>query len=174
MKRSILGAAFVAALVLVTVAGAAPTVVASPGPSPFSPTGTQPCGNDDFAAEQIAQGSTLYLDSEIEPRSTRFGSTIVGEYQQDRWDDGGARGLVTSVSHDNGLSWHRVVVPGITACSGGEYLRASDPWVSFAPNGDLYAISLSFLGNPNLNHNAILVSKSTDPVWASPGARRSR
>ncbi len=102
MKRSILGAAFVAALVLVTVAGAAPTVVASPGPSPFSPTGTQPCGNDDFAAEQIAQGSTLYPDSEIEPRSTRFGSTIVGEYQQDRWDDGGARGLVTSVSHDNG------------------------------------------------------------------------
>jgi hypothetical protein len=32
--------------------------------------------------------------------------------------------------------------------------------VSFAPNGDLYAISLSFFGNPNPNHNAILVSKS--------------
>ncbi len=58
------------------------------------------------------QGSTLYPDSEIEPRSARFGSTIVGEYQQDRWSDGGARGLVTSVSHDNGASWHRVVVPG--------------------------------------------------------------
>ena len=110
MKRSILGAAFVAALVLVTVAGAAPTVVASPGPARSLRPGAQPCGNNDIAAEQIAQNSTLYPDSEIEPRSTRFGSTIVGEYQQDRWNDGGARGLVTSVSHDNGLSWHRVVV----------------------------------------------------------------
>ena len=170
MKRSIVGAAFVAALVLVTVAGAAPTVVASPGPSPFSPTGIQPCGNQDQAAEQIAAGSTLYPDSEIEPRSARYGSTIVGEYQQDRWDDGGARGLVASVSHDNGASWHRVVVPGITACSGGEYLRASDPWVSFGPTGDLYAISLSFFGNPDPNHNAILVSKSTDlgEHWSAP------
>jgi len=170
MKRSIVGAAFVAALVLVTVAGAAPTVVASPGPSPFSPTGIQPCGNQDQAAEQIAAGSTLYPDSEIEPRSARYGSTIVGEYQQDRWDDGGARGLVASVSHDNGATWHRVVVPGITACSGGEYLRASDPWVSFGPTGDLYAISLSFFGNPDPNHNAILVSKSTDlgEHWSPP------
>jgi hypothetical protein len=154
----------------VGVAGAAAPVVASPGPSPFSPTGIQPCGNDDLALEQIAQGSILYPDSEIEPRSTRYGSTIVGEYQQDRWNDGGSRGLVTSVSHDNGLTWKRVVVPGISACSGGEYLRASDPWVSFAPNGDLYAISLSFVGNPNPNHNAILVSKSTDlgESWGDP------
>jgi hypothetical protein len=156
MKRSIVGALVVGALVLVAAAGAAPPIVASPGPSPF----TASCDNDDFAAEQQAQGSVLYPGAEIEPRSTRYGSTIVGEYQQDRWNDGGARGLVASVSHDNGASWTRVVVPGISACAGGEYLRASDPWVSFAPNGDLYAISLSFFGNPNPNHNAILVSKS--------------
>jgi hypothetical protein len=170
MKRSILGALVVGALVLVAAAGAAPPIVASPGPSPFSPTGMQPCGNDDFAIQQAEQGSILYPDSEIEPRSTRYGSTIVGEYQQDRWSDGGARGLATSVSHDNGLTWKRVVVPGISACSGGEYLRASDPWVSFAPNGDLYAISLSFVGNPDPNHNAILVSKSTDlgESWGAP------
>jgi hypothetical protein len=61
-------------------------------------------------------------------------------------------------------------VPGISACEGGEFLRASDPWVSFAPNGDLYAISLSFLGQPNPNHNAILVSKSVDlgDHWGAP------
>jgi hypothetical protein len=114
----------------------------------------------------------LYPGSEIEPRSTRFGSHVVAEYQQDRWDDGGARGLVVSYSDDNGAAgtWHRVTVPGISACEGGEFLRASDPWVSFAPNGDLYAISLSFFGNPNPNHNAILVSKSTDfgHTWGAP------
>jgi hypothetical protein len=126
MKRSLVGAVVLGALVLVAVAAAAP-IVASPGPSPFSPTGIHPCGNDDFAAEQQAQGSVLYPGSEIEPRSARFGSNIVAEYQQDRWDDGGARGLVASVSHDNGASWTRVVIPGISACAGGEYLRASDP-----------------------------------------------
>ncbi len=155
MKRSIVSAVILSALVLVAVAAAAP-IVASPGPSPFAVS----CGNDDFAAEQQAQGSVLYPGAEIEPRSARFGNHIVAEYQQDRWNDGGARGLVASVSHNNGASWTRVVVPGISVCSGGEYLRASDPWVSFAPNGDLYAISLSFLGNPDPNHNAILVSKS--------------
>ena len=61
-----------------------------------------------------------------------------------------------------------VVVPGITKCSDGNYDRASDPWVSFAPNGDLYAISLSFDAfDP---HNAIIVSKSTDlgESWGPP------
>jgi hypothetical protein len=152
---------------VVGVASAAPTpVLASPGATPFAGCAT------DFVAEQQAAGSTLYPNSEIEPRSARFGRNVVAEYQQDRWSDGGARGLVVSVSHDDGVSWHRVVVPGITACSGGSYLRASDPWVSFAPNGDLYAISLSFLTHDVPARNAILVSKSTDfgDTWSDPVA----
>ena len=139
MKRFIVGALVIGALVLVAVAGAASLIVASPGPSPF----TAACGNDDFAIEQQQQGSVLYPGAEIEPRSTRFESTIVGEYQQDRWSDGGARGLVTSVSHDNGASWTGRRA-GDNEVLGRELHRASDPWVSFAPNGDLYAISLSF------------------------------
>jgi hypothetical protein len=166
MKAPIVGAALAAVVVFAaTASGAPPTVtLASPGPSPFAG-----CTADQAAAQQAA-GSRLYPGAEIEPRSTRFGPTIVGEYQQDRWSDGGARGLVTSVSHDNGATWHRVVVPGISACSGGEFFRTSDPWVSFAPNGDLYQIALSFFGNPNPNHNAILVSKSTDfgEHWSAP------
>ena len=108
MKRSIVGALVLGALILVAAAGAAAPIVASPGPSPF----TAACGNDDFAIEQQAQGSVLYPGAEIEPRSARYGTTIVAEFQQDRWNDGGARGLVTSVSHDNGANWKRVVVPG--------------------------------------------------------------
>ena len=62
----------------------------------------------------------------------------------------------------------RVVVPGLTKCSGGRYDRASDPWVSFALNGDLYAISLSF--DFFDLHNAIIVSKSTNggDTWSAP------
>src|SRR5439155_4597416 len=99
-------------------AGAAPPppVVASPWPSPFAT-----CTADNATA-QINSGSVLYPNAEIEPRSAinpTNSLNIVGEYQQDRWSDGGARGLVASVSHDGGSSWHRVVVPGLSKCSGG-------------------------------------------------------
>lgn len=167
MKRFIALSCFVAAFVAVATVGAAPPppVLASPGPIPFATC------TADHATAQIAAGSVLYPNSEIEPRSAinpTNSSNIVGEYQQDRWNDGGARGLVASVSHDGGSTWRRVVVPGVTRCSDGTYDRASDPWVSFASNGDLYAISLSF--DVFDTRNAILVNKSTDggDTWSAP------
>ncbi len=171
MRRRLKGrAAVLAAPVLILslalpATAVAPVVLASPGDSPFIG-----CTADN-ATLQIASGSVLYPNAEIEPRSAinpTNSRNIVGEYQQDRWSDGGARGLVASVSHDGGATWSRVVVPGVTKCSGGIYDRASDPWVSFAPNGDLYAISLSFDWFDT--HNAIIVSKSTNggDTWGGP------
>jgi hypothetical protein len=166
MRKVLLGVASLLALVVVAVAAASPTVtLASPGDTPFST-----CNDADHASLQQQLGSVLYPGSEVEPRSARFGAHLVGEYQQDRWSDGGARGLVASISSNGGSSWSRVTVPKLTKCSGGIFDRASDPWVSFAPNGDLYAISLSFdVFDP---HNAILVSKSTDygASWNDPVA----
>jgi hypothetical protein len=61
------------ALVLAATAGAAPTVtLASPGPTPFAG-----CTADQVDLQKQVLGSTLYPGSEIEPRSARFGSTIV-------------------------------------------------------------------------------------------------
>jgi hypothetical protein len=143
--------------------GVTPPVTAS-GPSPF--TG---CTADNPTAQE--QFSTLYPNAEPEPRAAinpTDASNIVGYFQQDRWDNGGARGLVVSVSHKGGASWAAAPMPGITKCSDGAYDRASDPWVSFAPNGDVYAITLSFdVFDPN---NAILVSKSTTEgdSWSAP------
>jgi hypothetical protein len=151
---------------MTAVSGAAvvtPVTLVS-GPSPFTT-----CTADNVAAQQ--QFSTLYPNAEPEPHATinpTNPNNIVGMFQQDRWDNGGARGLVVGVSKNGGASWHSVVVPGITRCSDGAYDRASDPWVSFAPNGDVYAISLSFdVFDPN---NAIFVSKSTDggDTWGDP------
>jgi hypothetical protein len=167
MKRFIVLTIGLGLLGITAMAGAAPPppVLASPGDTPFAA-----CTADNAAA-QISAGSVLYPNSEIEPRSAinpADSSNIVGEYQQDRWNDGGARGLVASVSHDGGSTWTRVTIPGVTRCSGGGYDRASDPWVSFAPNGDLYAISLSF--DVFDTHNAIIESKSTDggDTWSDP------
>jgi hypothetical protein len=160
---------FLAALVAVGVATAVPytvtpPVLVTPGTSPFAG-----CTADNPELQQ--QFSTLYPNAEVEPRASVNPTNlqnIVAEYQQDRWNDGGSRGLVASVTTNGGGSWHRVVVPGTAKCSGGAYDRASDPWVSFAPNGDLYAISLSF--DAFDTNNAILVSKSTNggDTWGAP------
>ncbi len=165
MKRVAVVVTMAASLCVTASAAAAPPVLVSTGPSPFLG-----CTADGADAQQAA-GSVLYPNSEVEPRADinpTDGRNIVGAFQQDRWSDGGARGLVTGVSGDAGASWHRVIIPGITRCSGGAYDRASDPWVSFAPNGDLYAISLSF--DAFDTRNAVLVSKSTTKgeSWGAP------
>ena len=114
----------------------------------------------------------MYPNSEIEPRSTinpTNAMNIVAEYQQDRWSDGGARGLVASVSRRRRDDLEPGRRPGLTKCSGGAYDRASDPWVSFAPNGDLYAISLSFGAfDTAQRHPRVQVDRTAATRWGDP------
>jgi hypothetical protein len=124
-----------------------------------------------------AGGGTNFLNSEVEPWvdvNPTDPSNIIAVWQQDRWSNGGARGLLTAASHDGGATWvtsfpHFSTCSGGTPENGGNYERASDPWVSFAPNGDAYQISLSvnLINDPV---TAILVSKSTDGglTWGEP------
>jgi hypothetical protein len=134
---------------------------------------------DNVPQQELFYGSTNYSDSQVEPyviANPRRANNLVGIWEQDRWSDGGARGLVVSVSIDHGNSWKAVPLPGITLTTGGTFVRASDPWLSFAPNGDLYAISVAL--NPPFGpsaplgsfESAILVSKSTDGglSWGDP------
>ncbi len=99
---------------------------------------------------------------------------LVGLWEQDRWLDGAAaRGHVVGVSFDGGMSWVSVVVPGLSICSGGDQYSA-DPWLSFAPNGDLYHIVYTYLEPPVEpgTRFALLVNKSTDGgrSWTDPVA----
>ncbi|MFO1352499.1 MAG: sialidase family protein [Gammaproteobacteria bacterium] len=134
------------------------------------------CGN--FPGVVVTPGVN-YVNTEIEPwvevNPTNH-DNIVAFWQQDRWSNGGSRGLVAGVSGDGGETWQSVVVPGLTDCSGGTYERATDPWLSFSPDGTLHQISLAFDIDPppdvpNLNGpNALLVSKSSDGGlhWSEP------
>ena len=82
------------------------------------------------------------------------------------------------VSQDGGASWRAVVVPEVSRCAGGEFLRASDPWVDFSPNGVAYFMSLAFepdLVSPSgeflgFGRNAMLVNRSTNGgrSWGDP------
>src|SRR6266516_556021 len=152
----------VAAVPLGSVHASSPPKLVS-GPSPF-------------ASCTIGGPGTNYVNAEVEPRvavNPTDPSNIVGVVQQDRWSNGGAHGLVAGVSHDGGATWsetfaHFSTCSGGTATNGGNYDRASDPWVSFAPNGDVYQISLS--ASADLITSAILVIKSTNvgDTWSEP------
>jgi hypothetical protein len=70
-----------------------------------------------------------------------------------------------------------VVVPGLSDCSGGEFERASDPWLSFSPTGVLHQISLVFNNDPPEpdplalgGRNGVAVSRSFDGGlnWTDP------
>src|SRR3989442_6605033 len=147
------------------------------GTSPFAG-----CTADDVAG-QIARDPSgqreVLLNAEVEPWvdvNPTNPNNIVAFWQQDRWSDGGSRGLVAGVSMNGGTSWTSVAIPGITLCSGGTFERASDPWLSFAPNGTVHQISLALDIDPPANRpggngrNALLTSPSTNGglTWSAP------
>src|SRR5690348_16218255 len=77
-------------------------------------------------------GATLYEDTAVEPyEAVNPGnpSNVIAAWQQDRWSGGGAHGLVAAYSMDGAKTWHEQGLP-LSACGGGSYERASDPWVS--------------------------------------------
>jgi hypothetical protein len=125
----------------------------------------------------LAAGGTNFVNSEVEPWldvNPTDPDNAIAVWQQDRWSNGAARGLLTAATHNGGATWdttfaHFSTCAGGTAANGGNYERASDPWVSFSPNGDAYQISLSvnFVNDPA---TAVLVSKSTDggDTWSEP------
>ena len=133
-------------------------------------------GVSPFAACTIGGPGTNYVNAEVEPWvavNPTNPNNIIGVYQQDRWDNGGAHGNVASVTHDGGTTWSRTwahfsTCSGGTAANGGGFDRATDPWVTFSPNGHAYQISLSFNASDPIN--AVLVSKSTNggDTWSEP------
>jgi hypothetical protein len=170
----------------VAVVGSVLLIVAGTGSAIAGPLGTTPLvqvsGTSAFlgcTADGIAeQSGEVFLNSEVEPwidvNPTDL-DNLVGIWQQDRWSNGGARGLVSGVSQDGGASWQEVVIPGITLCSGGIYDRSTDPWVSFGPDGTLHQLALSFNDvaaplEPRDFDHALLASRSIDGglTWSSP------
>jgi hypothetical protein len=175
--RSMLLALGAAALVVGAAAlpaGAAPLTVTPPmlisTPTPFAPG----CGG---AAEGSFAGANFnYPNSEVEPWlavSPTNPNDVAGFWQQDRWSDGGAHGLVAAVSHNGGASFaystpHFSICAGGTAANGGDFGRSSDPWVSWAPNGDLWSISLSV--DRTTTRNGVLAARMRHgtATWSEP------
>src|SRR4029078_7964656 len=96
-------------------------------------------------------GAVNYLNDEVEPWvavNPTDPLNIIGVWQQDRWSDGGARGLATVYSTDGGTTWNTTFARftfcwGGTVANGGDFERSSDPWVTFSPSGAAHQIALA-------------------------------
>lgn len=126
------------------------------------------------------QTGTLYPNAEVEPTisvNPRNPLNLIGVWQQDRWSNGGSQGLGTGFSFDGGITWQQRYQP-ISRCAGGnasnngDYARASDPWITFSPNGVAHFMSLSVSGTAFEADglSAMLATRSTDGgrTWSQP------
>lgn len=143
-----------------------PTTVAS-GSSPFAPG----CGGPGEAAPT----SINYQNAEVETHiavNPKNGDNIVAFFQQDRWSDGGSHGNRAAYTVNGGGLW-AFSAPAFSRCAGGVgdtggYERATDPWLSFSPNGRLHAITIGF--DNSTARNAILAAYSDNggATWTDP------
>jgi hypothetical protein len=133
--------------------------------SPPSPYTAPPCD----AAGDAQQPGHIYINGTEEPQlAVSPSGNMVGMWHQDRWSNGGAHGIGVATKSSTSKSWSEGTIAW-DACSGapsssplGAYFRNSDPWVSFGPDGTLYASALAFnIGFPN-NANSVVVATSSD------------
>lgn len=120
-------------------------------------------GRDPYAGCTIGAPGFSFPSGEDEPylaANPRNDDNLIGVFQQDRWDNGGARGVAATVSNDGGSDWSTVTLP-LDSCAGGlDYQRASDAWVSIGPDGTAYADALSF--DQTTARSAVGATTSTD------------
>ena len=158
------------------VLGASMTAYAVVG-NTVTVTGTSPFS---LGCEQTTTAGA-YPGAEVEPfvaTDPTNARNLIGVWQQDRFPNGGSRGLGTAISNDGGANWTTVTPPtfsrcaGGTAANGGDLERATDPWVSIGKdrNGLSVAYQISDSFNDTNTTNAILVSRSTDggTTWQNP------
>lgn len=126
--------------------------------------GTPGMGTDPFT-DPLAQHQTM-----VEP-STVARDRIVSAFQEGRFYDGGSDGIGVAISDDNGRTWIKRTLPGITRAQGGRYDRVTDPTVAFDPKHGVWMVVADALVNePDVTGAAIVVSRSTDGgvTWDNP------
>lgn len=170
-------AGVVALLAVTAIVGAsASSGGAASGGSPFT-LGTEvlvsgPSTLTGCSAGASADFARAYDSAEVEPQvavNPTNPAEIVGAAQQDRWPDGGARGLTSWMSRTGGTSWAKLADVPWAACQGGpsRFGRVTDPWVSYDKAGNLY-----FIGQPidsaELGLSAISVTTWDGSSWRDP------
>jgi hypothetical protein len=172
MRKPYLAVAAGVVVILATLVAVASAATVS---TPVRVTGASPLINCDPNNNNPDGSSTIFNNTVVEPYTAvnpTNPDNVIAVWQQDRRNDGGARGLLSAFSTDGGQTWTTPSVAnqadfdqctGGNAANGGNYARASDPWVTFDGHGNAFQISISFTtadfisaGGPS----AVIVSKS--------------
>jgi hypothetical protein len=82
------------------------------------------------------------------------------------WIQGPFQNDIIAASFDGGTTWQQAPLP-VSLCSGGPYAITGDPWLSFAPNGDLFCVVLVG-ASPDETYAAILKSSDGGLHWSAP------
>jgi hypothetical protein len=164
---------------LATAGGCVIVALAAVSPAVAAPTASAPSlasVTDPFLSCTIGGPGTNYPNAEVESFvavNPARPSNVIGVFQQDRWSNGGAHGLLTAYSTDGGGTWANSFPPlsdcaGGNSTNGGDYPRSSDPWVSIGPDGRAYQVSISFTANEVTS--AVLASTSANGgvTWSNP------
>ncbi len=133
------------------------------------------------ACATLPPAGTLYPNAKVEPflaANPANPLNLVGVWQQNRWSGGASQAVVSAASLDGGLTWTRTTAPfsictGGAIVNGGDFERASDPWVTFSPNGVAYWMALTVTGGATFSassESGMLVARSLDGgrTWERP------
>jgi hypothetical protein len=124
--------------------------------------------------------SAAYVNAEVEPFvavNPANANNLIAVYQQDRYPDDGANGVLAATSFDGGRTWQ---VPGLreqppfsrcaggNEANGGDFDLASDPWVDIAPDGTAYFAALGFNKSNPGTAEFVSVSTTGGRSWERP------
>ncbi|MGP3919476.1 sialidase family protein [Nonomuraea sp. 10N515B] len=124
----------------------------------------------EIGADAYANATSQH-DTQAGPDTFQWGTTIVTAQQAGRFFDGGASGIAFATSGDNGATWAKGVLPGITGFGGGPYQRVSNPSVAYDARHDVWLVaSLGLTDTDGITGAAVVVSRSDDGgrTWANP------
>ena len=137
-----------------------------------------PTGNPTNVGLQLLQlSSDPYTNrgsqhqTEVEPGSYSYGSTIVSAFQAGRFSDRGSSNIGWATSIDGGMTWQHGFLPGTTRYVGGPFDRITDPTVAYdAAHHTWMIITIVFLQvSGGITAPAVLASLSPDGItWGNP------
>jgi hypothetical protein len=159
------GAAAVGALLLLGGLAAAPAGAA--GAAGAAPAARRPVvlSGQQIARQEVTPRPGSEPDTLVEPDiavSPRDPRIAVSASHEGRFPDGGASAIMHAWTRDGGLTWRHASVAGVTTATGGAWNRASDPALSFAPDGAVYLSVLVLNDDPEDCRSSILVLRSDD------------
>jgi hypothetical protein len=110
--------------------------------------------------------------TEVEPGSFAFDSTIVTAFQAGRFSAAGSSNIGWATSTDGGMTWQHGFLPGTTKVAGGPFDRITDPSVAYdaAQNTWMIATTVFVYTSTGIVVPAVVVSLSTNggTVWSRP------